>query len=136
MPHKDRKSVCADLKKIYGAVNPEDAEYAKEEFREKWDNKYPAILRSWDENWADLVIFFEYSPEIRRLVYTTNAVEGFHRMLRKYTKTKTIFPTDDAVRKAVYLSIKEISKKSQTLCNWGLIFSQFVIFFEKRLFSW
>lgn len=134
VPHKDRKAVCADLKKIYGAVNLDDAEYAKEEFREKWDQKYPSILRSWDENWADLVTFFEYSPEIRRLVYTTNAVEGFHRMLRKYTKTKTIFPTDDAVRKAVYLSIKEISKKwTQPIRNWGLIFSQIVIFFEKRL---
>ena len=83
--------MCADLNKIYGAVNLDDAEYAQEEFREKWDEKYPAILKSWDANWADLVTFFNYSAEIRRLVYTTNAVEGFHRMLRKYTKNKVVF---------------------------------------------
>ena len=136
VPHKDRKTVCADLKKIYGAVNLEDAEFAKEAFREKWDKKYPSILRSWDENWADLVTFFEYSPEIRKLVYTTNAVEGFHRMLRKFTKTKTIFPTDDSIKKAVYLSVKEISKKwTNSILQWGSIYPHLVIYFEDRLKS-
>lgn len=134
VPHKDRKAVCTDLKKIYGAVNLEDAEFAKEEFREKWDGKYPSILRSWDENWGELVTFFEYSSEIRKIIYTTNAVEGFHRMLRKFTKTKTIFPTDDAIKKSVYLSVKEITKKwTNQIRNWGLIYSQIVIFFEERL---
>jgi putative transposase len=134
VPYKDRKAVCADLKKIYGAVNLDDAEYAKEGFREKWNAKYPSILRSWDDNWADLVTFFEYSSEIRKLIYTTNAVEGFHRMLRKFTKTKTIFPTDDSIRKAVFLSVREISKKwTMPLRDWGLIYSQLMIFFEQRL---
>lgn len=134
VPYKYRKSVCADLKKIYGAVNLDDAEFALEEFREKWNGKYPAILKSWDRNWADLVTFFDYSPEIRKLIYTTNAVEGFHRMLRKYTKTKTIFPTDDSIRKSAYLSIKEISKKwTMPIRDWGLIYSQLVISFEERI---
>ena len=134
VPWKDRKIVCADLKKIYGAVNLDDAEYAREEFREKWDEKYPAILKSWDANWADLVTFFNYSAEIRRLVYTTNAVEGFHRMLRKYTKNKVIFPTDDAIRKSVFLSIREISKKwTMPVRDWGLIYGQIVLQFEDRL---
>ena len=134
VPWKDRKIICADLKKIYGAINLEDAEYAREEFREKWDPKYPSILKSWDANWAELCTFFQFSSEIRKLVYTTNAVEGFHRMLRKYTKTKTIFPTDDSIKKAVYLSVKEISKKwNQQIRDWGLIYSQLVIHFEERL---
>jgi len=134
VPYKDKKSVCADLKKIYGAPNLEAAEYAKEEFREKWDKKYPSIMKSWDTNWAELTTYFEYPEEIRRLVYTTNAVEGFHRMLRKYTKTKTIFPTDDSVKKSVYLSVREITKKwTMPVRDWGMAYSQIAIFFEDRL---
>jgi putative transposase len=90
--YKDRKEICADLKKIYGAVNLDDAEYAREALREKWDKQYPSILRSWDANWAELTTFFQYPQEIRHLIYTTNAVEAYHRMVRKFTKTKAIFP--------------------------------------------
>jgi putative transposase len=134
VPFKDRKTVCADLKRIYDAVNLEDAEYAKEEFRERWDGKYPAIMKSWDENWAELSTAFEYPAEIRKIIYTTNAVEGFHRMMRKFTKNRTIFPTDDSIRKAVYLSVSEITKKwTQPIHNWGLIFNQIMIYFEDRL---
>jgi putative transposase len=134
VPWKDRKAVCADLKRIYGAVNLDDAEYAREEFREKWDSKYPSILKSWDANWAELVTFFQFSAEIRKLIYTTNAVEGFHRMLRKYTKVKTIFPTDDSIKKVVFLTVKEISKKwTQSIRDWGLIYGQLVLHFEERL---
>ena len=111
VPYKDRKAVCADLKKIYGAVNLDDAEFAKEEFREKWDKKYPNILKSWDKNWAELTVFFEYPQEIRKIIYTTNAVESYHRMVRKFTKSKAVFPTDDSIRKVIYMSVKEISKK-------------------------
>ncbi len=133
VPYKDRKLVCADLKKIYGAVNLDDAEYAKEEFREKWDSKYPSILKTWDKNWAELTAFFEYPPEIRRIIYTTNAVESYHRMVRKFTKTKAIFPTDDSIRKAVYMSANEISKKwTMPVRDWGLAYSQFLIYFEDR----
>lgn len=132
--YKDRKEVCADLKKIYGAVNIDDAEYAKEEFRERWDKKYPSIMRSWDRNWAELSTFFEYPQEIRKLIYTTNAVEGYHRMVRKFTKTKAIFPTDDSIRKVVYLSVAEIQKKwTMPVRDWGLVYSQIMIYFEDRL---
>jgi len=134
VPYKDRKAICADLKKIYGAVNLDDAEYAKEEFREKWDKKYPAILRSWDDNWAELTTFFEYPEQIRHLIYTTNAVEAYHRMVRKFTKTKAIFPTDDSIRKVIFLSVKEIAKKwTVPARDWGMIYSQIMIFFADRL---
>jgi len=134
VPHKDRKAVCADLKKIYGAVNLDDAEYALEEFREKWGKKYPAILRSWDEHWAELTTFFEYPQEIRHLIYTTNAVEAYHRMVRKFTKAKAIFPTDDSIRKVVFLSVQEISKKwTMPVRDWGMAYGQFSIFFPDRM---
>ena len=133
VPYKDRKEVCADLKKIYGAVNLDDAEFAKEEFREKWNKKYPNILKSWDKNWAELTVFFEYPQEIRKIIYTTNAVEGYHRMVRKFTKSKSIFPTDDAIRKVVYMSVSEISKKwTMPVRDWGLAYAQFMIYFEDR----
>ena len=134
VPYKDRKAVCADLKKIYGAVNLGDAEYAKEAFREKWDKKYPNILKSWDRSWTDLTAFFEYPPEIRTLIYTTNAVESYHRMVRKFTKSKAVFPTDDSIRKVIYMSIRNISKKwTMPVRNWGLAYAQFTIFFEGRM---
>lgn len=133
VPYKDRREVCADLKKIYGAVNLEDAEYAKEEFREKWDGKYPSILRSWDSNWAELTTFFEFPEQIRHLIYTTNAVEAYHRMVRKFTKSKAVFPTDDSIRKVVFLSVKEITKKwTQPARDWGMAYSQIMIFFADR----
>lgn len=134
VPYKDIKPVMADLKLVYGAPMLEDAEYRLEEFREKWNRKYPQILKSWDANWAELSTYFKYPQEVRTLIYTTNAVEGFHRMLRKFTKTKTIYPTDDAVKKSVYLSVQEISKKwSMPIRDWGIIIGQLMIFFEDRL---
>ena len=134
VPHKDRKTVCADLKKIYTAINLDAAEYALEEFREKWDSKYPAIIRSWDRNWTELTTFFEYPDEIRYLIYTNNAVEAYHRMVRKFTKSKAIFPTDDSIRKVVFLSVKEITKKwTMPVRNWGMVYSQLAIFFAERL---
>jgi putative transposase len=134
VPYKDRKAVCRDLKKIYGAVNLDDAEFAREDFREKWDKKYPAILRSWDDNWTELTTFFEYPEQIRHLIYTTNAVEAYHRMVRKFTKSKAIFPTDDSIRKVIFLSVREITKKwTMPVRDWGMAYSQFVIFFADRL---
>jgi len=131
---KDIKVVMADLKLVYGAPTLEDAEYHLEEFREKWGSKYPQILRSWDTNWAELSTYFKYPQEVRTLIYTTNAVEGFHRQLRKFTKTKAIYPTDDAVRKSVYLSIQEISKKwTMPIRDWGCIIGQLLMFFGDRL---
>ena len=132
--YKDIKPLMKDLKLVYGAPTLEDAEYHLEELRERWGKKYPQILRSWDANWAELSTYFKYPEEVRRLIYTTNAVEGFHRMLRKYTKTKTVYPTDDAVRKSVYLSIQEITRKwSMPVRDWGIIIGQLLVFFEGRL---
>jgi putative transposase len=123
----------ADLKKVYGAVSEEAALYSLEEFKERWNSKYPQIYKSWEANWADLSGFFKYPAEMRRLIYTTNAVEGFHRMLREFTKTKTNYPTDDALRKSIYLSVKEIGKKwINPVRDWGVIMGQFMMFYEER----
>ncbi len=131
--YKDIKALMADLKLVYGAVSEEAALAALEEFGDKWGKKYPQILKSWQANWAELSTYFKYPQEVRTIIYTTNAVEGFHRMLRKYTKTKTIYPTDDAVRKSVYLSIQEISRKwTMPLRDWGRVIGQLSIFFEGR----
>jgi putative transposase len=134
--YKDLKPLMADLKMVYQAVSEDDALFHLEELREKWGKKYPQILKSWDDNWAELSTYFKYPDEVRRLIYTTNAVEGFHRMLRKYTKNKVIYPTDDSVRKSVYLSIMEITKKwSMPVRDWGTIIGQLTIFFDDRLSS-
>lgn len=131
--YKDLKPVMADLKKVYGAPALDEAEYRLEEFDEAWGKKYPQIAKSWRANWNELTTYFKYPEEIRRLIYTTNTVEGFHRMLRKYTKTKSTYPTDEAVKKSVYLSIQEITKKwSMPVQNWGIITGQLMIFFEDR----
>ncbi len=90
-------------------------------------------MKSWDKDWAELTSFFEFPNEIRRIIYTTNAVEGYHRMVRKFTKTKSIFPTDDSIRKTIYLSMKEVAKKwTMPVRDWGLAYAQFALFFEDR----
>ena len=132
--YKDLKAVMADLKAIYQAPSEDDALYHLEEFKDNWGKKYPQIAKSWEDNWTALSAYFKYPAEVRRLIYTTNAVEGFHRMLRKYTKTKTVFPSDDSLKKSIYLSIQEITKKwSMPVQNWGIIMGQLSIFFEERL---
>lgn len=134
--YKDLKPIMADLKAIYQSTCEDDALYHLEEFSEKWDKKYPQIAKSWRNNWTELSVYFKYPDEVRRLIYTTNSIEGFHRMLRKFTKTKTTYPTDDSLKKSVYLSIQEISKKwSMPVRDWGIITGQLMIFFEDRLSS-
>ena len=131
--YKDLKLLMADLKKVYGAVSEEAGLYALEEFGERWNKSYPQIYKMWEANWADLSCFFKFPEELRTLIYTTNSVEGFHRMLRKFTKTKTNYPTDDSLKKSIYLSVKEISKKwNLPIRNWGIIIGQFLMFFEER----
>ena len=132
--YKDLKPVMADLKLIYNANNAENAEFHLELFGEKWNGKYPQIYKSWQTNWSDLIEYFQYPDELRRLIYTTNAVEGFHRMLRKHTKNKTSFPTDDSLKKSIYLSVQEIAKKwNIPIRDWGTIIGQIGIFFEDEL---
>jgi putative transposase len=132
--YKDLKPVTAGLKLVYGAVTEDAALRALEEFKEAWDKKYPQTGRSWAANWTELSTYFKYPQEVRTLIYTTNAVEGFHRMLRKYTANKAVFPTDDAVRKSVFLAVREITKKwTLPIRDWGVIIGQLLIFFDDRL---
>jgi len=115
--------LCADRK---GDIRPLSGHA---EFREKWNRKYPNILKSWDKNWAELTSFFGYPNKIRKIIYTTSAVEGHHRRARKFTKTKAIFPTDDSIRKAIYMSTKEISQKwTMPVWDWGLAYAKITIF--------
>ncbi|WP_332699588.1 IS256 family transposase, partial [Halalkalibacter lacteus] len=109
--YKEQKQVMADLKKVYQALTIEEAELAFQEFKDKWGKKHPIIIRSWETNWIELTAYFSYPPDIRRMIYTTNIIEGYHRQLRKVTKTKTAYPTDEALRKIIYLATIEASKK-------------------------
>jgi len=134
VPWKERKAVAADLKKIYTASSAETGRQALEQFAEVWDGKYPHISKSWNANWAELSTFYKYSPEIRKLIYTTNPIESFNRSLRKVTKTRTIFPNEDACLKLVFLAIQDIEKKwNRKIRDWAKIYSQLVINFEERL---
>ena len=131
---KDQKEFISDLKGVYKATNEELGLETLNEMYNKWGNKYGMVLDSWMNNWENLSTFFEYEDRIRKLIYTTNTVEGFNRQLRKVTKTKTVFPNDDAVLKAMYLATMDISKKwTSPYSNWGLTLAQFKINFGDRL---
>lgn len=130
---KDRKAFVKDLKTIYKAPNRETAENNLLRLDEQWSDKYAIAVRSWENNWDELSTFFDYPAEIRRLIYTTNAIEGYNRQLRKVTKTKASFPTSQAVRKLLYLANVNITKKwTRPLVNWPLILNQLAIRFEGR----
>ena len=130
---KDRKEFSKDMKLIYTAPNREAAEAALKDFDDKWNSKYAYAVKSWYRNWEELSLFFDFPPEIRRIIYTTNIIENLNGKIRKYTSHKNSFPTDDAVKKSVYLAIREITKKwSQPIRNWGIILNQFIAIFEER----
>ena len=132
--YKDIKALMADLKKVYTAVDEEAALNALDEFAAVWDSKYPRISKSWYDNWANLSTYFKYPQELRKLIYTTNAIEGFNRQLRKVTKAKTIFPTDDSLLKMLYLAMMDITKKwTGRRQDWGRIYSNLAIYFEDRM---
>ena len=132
--YKEQKELMADLKKVYRALTLEEAEAAFEAFKEKWGKKYPIIIRSWEKNWDELTAYFKYPYEIRRIIYTTNTIEGYHRQLRKVTKTKTAYPSDESLKKIIYLSTMEVSKKwNMPLKEWKQCVSQFHIYFSDRL---
>jgi transposase-like protein len=131
---KDQKPFMADLKEVYRASTKELAEQQLDMLEQKWGKKYPLVINSWRNNWAKLSTYFKYDPAIRKLIYTTNTIEGFHRQVRKVTKTKGAFPSDMALLKLVYLAYKNIRKKwTQPLQNWGITVSQLSIWFEGRL---
>lgn len=132
--YKDIKALMADLKKVYAAIDEQTALSELEYFDEKWGNKYPKIAISWREKWANLSTYFKYPQEVRTLIYTTNAIEGFNRQLRKVTKNKGVFPTDDSLIKMLYLAMMDITKKwTGKRREWGQIHSQLEIFFADRL---
>ena len=132
--YKDIKMLMADLKRVYAAVDEETALYELESFGEKWNSKYPKIAQSWESNWSKLSTYFKYPQEVRTLIYTTNAIEGFNRQLRKVTKAKSIFPTDDSLLKMLYLAMTDITKKwTGKRRDWGMIHSQLEVFFAERL---
>ncbi len=124
----------ADLKAIYAAVDETSALAALDAFAEKWDKKYPKIARSWRDNWPNLSTYFKYPQEVRRLIYTTNTIEGFNRQLRKVTKSKSVFPTDDSLLKMLYLAMMDITKKwTGRRQDWSLIHAQLSVFFADRM---
>lgn len=132
--YKDLKALMADLKRVYTAVDEETALSALDDFAAKWDSKYPKISKSWYENWPNLSTYFKFPNELRKLIYTTNAIEGFHRQLRKVTKSKSVFPTDDSLFKMLYLAMMDITKKwTGRRQDWSSIYAQIAIFYEDRL---
>lgn len=132
--YKDIKALVADLKEVYAAVDEATALEALDRFSEKWDKKYPKISRSWQENWPNLSTYFKYPQEVRRLIYTTNAIEGFNRQLRKVTKAKSVFPTDDSLLKMLYLAMIDITRKwTGRRQDWSMIHAQLAIYFADRM---
>jgi len=126
--------VLTDLKRIYTASTEEEALLSLEDFGEAWNSRYPMIYKSWESHWGDLSEFFSYPEEIRRVIYTTNAIESLNFSLRKVTKNRASFPTDESIYKIMYLAINKASKKwTMPIRNWGVALNQFSIMFEGRV---
>jgi len=132
--YKDRKELAGDLKPIYQAVTEDEAQSALEYFEEKWGKQYPQIAKSWYNNWDNLMIFLQYPEAIRRIIYTTNSIESLNNQLRKVTKNKRVFPSDESVFKTLYLTIEYITRKwSMPIQNWNEAMAHFLIKFEDRI---
>ncbi len=132
--YKDRKKLAADLKPIYQAITEEEAQEALERFEAKWGKNYPQIAKSWYNNWDNLMIFLQYPEAIRRIIYTTNAIESLNNQLRKVTKNKRVFPSDESVFKTLYLTIDYIVRKwTMPIQNWNEAMAHFLIKFENRI---
>jgi transposase-like protein len=131
---KDMKAFMKDLKAVYKAVNETMATQALQSLESIWGDKYSIVIQSWNNNWTNLSTYFNFPPDIRKIIYTTNALEGFNRQLRKYTKVRTTFPTDDSLRKALYLATEQIMLKwTSPAQNWASTLAQLSIMFEDRL---
>ena len=132
--YKDLKKLMADLKCVYAAQSEELALEALESFKAKWNDKYPKIYKSWHDHWPLLSTYFKYPEPVRRLIYTTNSIEAFNRQLRKVTKNKGVFPSDESLLKMLYLATMDITKKwTGRRQDWGVIHSQLEIYFEEQL---
>ncbi len=131
---KDYPAITADLKPIYRADTEAGAALALDAFEEAWGKTYPTVVRSWRQNWTELVTFFRYPPALRKIMYTTNISEGFNRQLRKVTKSKTQFPNDEALVKMLYLPTREATRKwTARIQNWGEILGQLAVYFDDRV---
>lgn len=131
---KDKKAFMKDLKEVYKATTEELALAQLDNLKEKWGSNYGMVIDSWYNNWNNLDIFFKFSPQIRKLIYTTNVLEGFNRQVRKFTKVRTIFPTDESLNKCVYLATMEIMEKwTQPIHNWGTTLAELSLYFEEQL---
>lgn len=131
---KDKKAFAGDMKDVYAAPTRQAALAALDSLENKWGGKYAYAIKSWRENWEELTVFFDFPLEIRQIIYTTNLIENLNGKIRKYTKNKLSFPTDDAVLKSVYLALREASKKwTMPIRNWGMILNQFLTIFDSRL---
>lgn len=134
VPWKDRKAFSADMRAIYTAPNREAAELALDMMDNSWGNKYGYAIKSWRENWEELTAFLDFPLEIRKIIYTTNIIENLNGKIRKYTKNKLSYPTDEAVMKSVFLAVQEATKKwTMPIREWGMILNQFMIMFENRI---
>src|SRR5215471_7842369 len=134
VPWKERRAVAADLRAIYGAATLPEAEQALERFAERWDAKYPAISPSWLTDWDRLTVLFDYPPEIRRVIYTTNAIESLNYTLRKRLKTRGVFPNNESMVKVLYLALHNVAKKwTRPIRDWKAALNQFVILFGERV---
>jgi transposase-like protein len=134
VPFKDKKEFAADMKEIYTAPNREAALMALDQLEAKWGKKYGYAIKSWRENWTELTAFLDFPLEIRKIIYTTNIIENLNGKIRKYTKNKLSYPTDEAVMKSVYLAVQEVTKKwTMPIREWGMILNQFIIMFENRI---
>ena len=131
---KEKKAFANDLKAVYTAPSVEQAEEALARLEANWADKYPHIIHSWKDNWANLTVFLNFPPEIRKMIYTTNVIEGLNRQIRKYTKNSTQYPSDDAALKAVFLAVRSVEQKwSMPARNWQKVLGQFIILFPDRL---
>lgn len=131
VPYKDLKAACRDLREIYSAASAERGREALEEFGKKWDGKYPTIRASWERSWDDLAEFFNYPGDVRRAIYTTNAIESLNFSLRKVTRNRSSFPDDESIYKVMYIAIKNASARwTMPIKDWGLAVNQFAILFE------
>jgi len=134
VPWKDKKQVAGDLKKIYSSATEEEAARELKAFSDSWDNKYPAIAKSWNEHWPNLITLFDYPSEIRRIIYTTNAIESLNSVIRKTIKNRKIFPHDQSAMKIIWLAIQSASKKwTMPLHHWNVALNRFMIEYEGRL---
>jgi transposase-like protein len=131
--YKDRKEFCADLKKVYTAINKQVAWNELQNFKLKWEKKYKYAITSWEANWDNLSNYFDYPLELRKIIYTTNTIENLNRGIRKYTKTKTQFTNENAATKSIFLALNNIQKDwEKPIANWGIILHQFLTIFQQR----